>query len=439
MLKPIEPKKSDPSSTLAKMLFDRLREEEKIKHELFDKQELFVDSTSRYSAFVAGIGSGKTYAGCVRSLKASLGYVGDSKIKTPNLGVITAPTYPMLRDGPLRTFTEVAGDHIDKVNKADMIITMKNGSEILLRTVDNPDRLRGPNVSWWYGDEAAMYRSDTWRIMVGRLRQFGSIGYAWLTTTPRGRNWVYQLFGKERENYELVRAASKDNIYLDPEIVKTWEQDYSGDFARQELLGEFVAHQGLVYDEFSQDSHVFSYVPDNIVYTTCGVDWGYANPGVMVVGGVDNDGRVWVLSERYKKQMRIEEWVDIALDLQDTYEISQFVCDPSEPSYIQQLNRAGIKASKANNSVLPGIQAVKNRLANYAPTSVGDLPRLVFHRSCSNLISELETYEWRENREGLQDQPVKAYDHAMDALRYMIMEIDNPKRKKLKSKVVRYA
>ena len=59
---------------------------------------------------------------------------------------------------------------------------------------DNPERLRGPNISWWHGDESALYEVSVWRIMIGRLRQYGRLGYAWLTTTPKGRNWIYQEF-----------------------------------------------------------------------------------------------------------------------------------------------------------------------------------------------------------------------------------------------------
>jgi PBSX family phage terminase large subunit len=427
------------ASDIAARLFANLRNDADVSIELYQQQQAFVGTDSPYAAFVAGIGSGKTYAGCTRALRAGLGHIGDVSITTPNLGIITAPTYPMLRDVTARTFLDIADAHIDAYNRGDMTIRLRNGSEILMRTAEHPDRLRGFNASWWYGDEAALYRPDVWRIMVGRLRQFGQRGYAWLTTTPRGRDWIYKLFGTGQDGYEIIRAASRDNIYLDDAIIEAWQGEYSGDFARQELLGEFIAHQGLVYEEFSQDHHVVSDGPQGFRDVICGVDWGYANPGVMIVAGMDGDGRLWILTERYQRQQRIEEWASVAVDLRDTYGVSQFVCDPSEPDYIRTLQQAGVKAAPANNTVMTGIQAVKHRLATVTPTAWGDLPRLVIGRSCVNLISEFEQYQWRENRDGMQDQPVKANDHAMDALRYLVMAVDAPRRQKLTARTIRYA
>jgi PBSX family phage terminase large subunit len=427
------------ASTIAARLFANLLQPDDVQIDLYPQQQAFVGTDSPYTAFVAGIGSGKTYAGCYRALRAAQGVIGTRRITTPNLGIITAPTYPMLRDVTARTFLDIADAHIDAFNRSDMTIRLRNGSEILMRTAEHPDRLRGFNASWWYGDEAALYRQDVWRVMVGRLRQYGQRGYAWLTTTPRGRDWLYQLFGTGKDGYEIIRAASRDNIYLDPDIVQAWQSEYSGDFARQELLGEFIAHQGLVYEEFSQDRHVVTDRPNGFREVVCGVDWGYANPGVMLVAGMDGDGRLYVLTERYQRQMRIEEWANVALDLRDDYGVSQFVCDPSEPDYIRALQQVGVKATAANNTVMTGIQAVKHRLATETPTAAGDLARLVMHRSCANLISEFEQYQWRENRDGMQDAPVKANDHAMDALRYLVMAIDTPRRQKLTARTIRYA
>lgn len=432
-------KKSVTASDIALQLFQNLKQQDDVDIELYNQQRDFVDTDTPYTAFVAGIGSGKTYAGCVRALNASLGKLGSRTIQTPNLGVITAPTYPMLRDATLRTFQEVAQPYIKSLNRSGMVITMNNGSEILLRTADNPDRLRGPNVSWWYGDEAAMYGNDVWRIMIGRLRQFGQRGYAWLTTTPRGRNWIYQLFVNDDDRYELIRAASSDNVYLARDIIEAWQGEFSGDFARQELLGEFIAHRGLVYEEFSHDRHVVTEMPPSFHYVVCGVDWGYANPGVMIVAGMDGDGRLWLLTERYQRQQRIEEWAEVALELRATYGVDEFVCDPSEPDYIRTLQEAGVNAHKANNTVMTGIQAVKHRLATYGETSRGTLPRLVISRSCVNLISEFEQYQWRENRDGMHDAPVKTNDHAMDAMRYLVMALDAPQRKRLTARTVNYA
>jgi PBSX family phage terminase large subunit len=407
---------------------------------VYDKQEEFVMTAAHHAAFIAGIGSGKSFAGAVRALRAALGWVGTARIKTPNLGVITAPTYDMLRDATLRTFREIAEKQVKDINKNEMLITLHNGSEVIFRSTQHPDRLRGPSISWWWGDEAALYTPDVRKIMVGRLRQFGALGYDWVTTTPRGRNWVYQTFvqdvpAKLAEDYLVVRARSRENVFMQPDVIEMWESEYVGDFARQELEGEFVAFEGLVYNEFSSDLHVVNQPADRYPRVVAGVDWGFANPGVMLVCGVDSDGRMTVVDEVYRRQTRIEEWAEIGRQMRRRWNISQFYCDPASPDNIRVLREAGLPAEEANNTVQTGIQRVKARLARQAD----GMPRLLISRSAVNLMAEFGSYQWATNRHGMRDEPVKAKDHAMDALRYAVMGVDEPKARKVEAKAQRYA
>jgi PBSX family phage terminase large subunit len=398
---------------------------------LTEKQAEFVFAEANHAAFIGGIGSGKSFAGAERALRAAYGRVGEGVITTPNLGVITAPTYPMLEDATLRVFNEIAEPYIASFNISKMRMTMKNGSEILFRSTEKPDRLRGPSISWWFGDEAAMYDAKVRRVMLGRLRQFGQAGYEWLATTPRGRNWLYSAFvTNAKENYLLVRSSSAENTFLDRSIIEMWESEYTGDFAAQELGGEFVAFEGLIYAMFDRSRHVTTRTPGAFANVVAGVDWGFANPGVIVVVGIDGEGVGQVVAERYQRQTRIEEWVTVAQQMRAEWGIKTMYCDPASPDNIKKFVEGGLPAQAADNTVLTGIQAVQNRFAT---------GRLLVASSCANVINEAEQYAWMENKAGVRDQPVKANDHAMDALRYAIMGIDHKRLKTLKSEVVRYA
>jgi phage terminase large subunit-like protein len=183
----------------------------------------FFGCEDRFSAFVAGIGSGKSFAGAVKGLHHAA--------RRKCLGVVTAPTYGMLQDATLRMYLDLAGDALVKLNRSTMTATLTNGSELLFRSTDSPDRLRGPSISWWHGDEAALYDRDVWPIMIGRLREGGRAGHAWVTTTPKGRNWLYERQGE----MTLFRAHTADNPYLDSGFVASLAATYTGLFARQEL------------------------------------------------------------------------------------------------------------------------------------------------------------------------------------------------------------
>lgn len=402
---------------------------------LYRTQYAFAASTAQFSLLLGGIGSGKSIAGAARALLAADEVRGRSRIMEmhiPNTGMVTAPTYNILRDATIPAFREVAEGSIAHMTSTPPInAVLINGSVIYFRSAAQPELLRGPSISWWWGDEAALYSRDVWRIMIGRLRQRGKLGYAWLTTTPKGRNWLYQEFVQQaRALYAVYRTATGDNPFIDAAYHDMLKESYSGDFARQELDGDFVAFEGLVYSEFDRMAHVRTPNPSpaqwggdkgrGFARVVAGVDWGYANPGVIVVYGVDSDGRLWGLHEEYARRRRIEEWAALAAQLQAQYGIETFFCDPSEPDFIAQFQQAGCYAVAANNDVLPGIQAVKNRLVVQ-----GDgLPRLILSPEFVHTAAEFEQYQWLGSRDGLRDVPRKVHDHALDATRYACMGVE---------------
>jgi phage terminase large subunit-like protein len=388
---------------------------------LWSKQADFVLHPARSLLFRGGIGSGKTFCGAVRALGATQGYIGGQPvIQTPNWGMVTAPTYSMLEDGPIQTFMALAGDFIEDYNDSKKRARMRNGSVVLFRSTEHIDRRRGSNLSWWWGDEAAMYRPGVWKTMIGRLREGGKRGWRWLTTTPKGRDWLWQKFeGAPGKESAMVTAASWENPFLEEDVIRDWMLEYGNtDFALQELWGQFIAHQGLIYSMFRDDVHVTTQVQGYYPTVEAGVDWGFRNPGVILVGGVTNDGGVDIVHEEYKRQRDIDEWVRVAVDLRERYGIGRFWCDPSRPDYLEAFNAAGLGAVAADNSLMPGINTVKR----YLGRRVGGLR---IHESAVWLIKELrDLYQWQKERgDMVPEKPVKAHDHAADALRYLLVGV----------------
>ena len=87
--------------------------------------------------------------------------------------------------------------------------------------------------------------------------------------------------------------------------------------------------------------------------------------------------------------------------------------DPSASSLITSARKNGINVLKADNDVISGIRHVHALLA------AGHL--LINKDRCKNLIAELGLYIWNEKRSEIgKEEPVKANDHACDALRYIV-------------------
>jgi phage terminase large subunit len=370
------------------------------KHiELYDTQHRFFMCDDRFAAFIGGVGSGKTFAGAVDALV---------RAKEPNtLGLVVAPTYPMLKDATVRTFADVAGGAIESHNKSDMTTRIRGGGEILFRSADNPDRLRGPNLHWAWLDEAAMCRPGTFEIIIGRLRAGDKAGPLRITTTPKGRNWLWQ----RRDDITIFKASSHDNPYIDAEFARSLDRNYTGEFARQEIYGEFAHLEGLVYPQFDRDVHVLERNPLEFVRWALAIDEGYTNPAVVLLVGYDNDDRMHVLREFYERGKLQSEVVDIAS--QWFAEFNCFTCavDASAAGLIADLRNAGVGAMPQKGRVLDGISAIQSRLKVQ-----GDgRPRLTLDPSCENGINEFESHLWKSNK----DEPVKENDHWLDAIRYL--------------------
>ena len=92
----------------------------------------------------------------------------------------------MLMDSTLATFLELTrtGGVLADFSKSEMVARLVNGTQILFRSADDPNRLRGINLGWFFMDEAAVLdANETWLILLARLRE--TPGRAWLCTTPR--------------------------------------------------------------------------------------------------------------------------------------------------------------------------------------------------------------------------------------------------------------
>src|SRR5437764_8997922 len=103
-----------------------------IEYGQLPSQKRFHDSRSRFKGFSGPVGSGKSQALCHEAIRLS--YLNPGRV-----GLIGAPTYPMLRDATLATFTallvsnEIAYEYL----KAESVLVMKDtGSRILFRSVD---------------------------------------------------------------------------------------------------------------------------------------------------------------------------------------------------------------------------------------------------------------------------------------------------------------
>jgi len=119
-----------------------------------------------------------------------------------------------------------------EINKSELRVTLGNGAEVLFRSVDDPERARGPNLSGAWLDEASLMDAEAYSIIIACLREGGEQGWLSATFTPKGKgHWTYDVFGSQRPNSALFTARTVDNPFLPATFAETLRAQYPSQFA----------------------------------------------------------------------------------------------------------------------------------------------------------------------------------------------------------------
>lgn len=91
------------------------------------------------------------------------------------------------------------------------------------------------------------------------------------------------------------------------------------------------------------------------------------------------------------------------------------IVDPSAASFITKLRERRYRVIKADNDVLNGIRETQTAMNSC---------EIKFTPGLTNLFKEFASYVWddKASQKG-EDKVVKAHDHAMDAMRYFVMQV----------------
>jgi phage terminase large subunit len=196
--------------------------------------------------------------------------------------------------------------------------------------------------------------------------------------------------------------------------------------ARQELEGEELVMEDLVYPVWDTRRHVVprsKWPKQEFRHVIAGVDFGFAVPSAVVVVGIDDDGRHYVLDEFYRKGMSQQGLADACWDLKRKHKVEWFVCDSADPNWIRFLKMAhlpALAAKKRVGTVTDPSSGIGLVYALMAGRMADGTNKLYVDPRCVNLRRELDNYvrDDAPERRDPGERPRKLNDHAADALRY---------------------
>lgn len=254
----------------------------------------------------------------------------DKAINQDGICMWVAPTIPTARGhwDALVKFVRNSGLEkagYAKINQTAKDIKFIDGGYISVRSAVEPDNLRGASLDLLVLDEAAFYRNGSyvwWSVCFPMVTATG--GKVLFTTTPNGRNWVYDLFkmGQNEDNpyYKSWNVPSVASPYQDEALLAETKRHMPSLQWREEFEAEFLADGGGVFAEVERAAVVpIQYDPitdADLERYVAGIDIGYRGD-YTVFTVIDTLTRQQVFIERFtnigtiRTMKRIIELLDL--------------------------------------------------------------------------------------------------------------------------------
>ena len=224
-------------------------------------QNIFLNGlNTKFRAYVGGLGSGKTFVGCLDLINFAGRHPG-------TVQGYFGPTYPSIRDIFYPTFEEAAellGFRVD-IKETNKEVHLYRGRKyygtIICRSMDNPGAIIGFKIARALVDEIDTLpkakAENAWRKIIARMRLKidGVENGIGVTTTPEGFLFVYEHFANEpKASYSMVQASTYENEeYLPPDYIDSLIETYPQELIDAYLRGLFVnLTSGTVYYSYDR-------------------------------------------------------------------------------------------------------------------------------------------------------------------------------------------
>lgn len=366
-----------------------------------------------YKVIQGGMSAGKTFA--IMTL-----LIGYAESYPDSLVSVVGMSYPHLSTGAIRDFEKILKESgrwgLGTWNATSHIYRFPNGSVIEFLSVDKMSA-RGPRRDVLFVNEANGITFEVFSQLADRTRDFCVIDY-----NPSSKFWAHQKLveGRKVDTAFLV-LTYKDNEALSEreraniESHKPKESEEPSNWWVVYGLGQIGSLEGNIYSGWEESLSAVN-ITKHGQLVRYGLDFGFSNDESAMVAVYElPDGKIGVVERVYQKELLGSQYAPLFQKLKIDPNIL-IVADAARPEIIAEIRAVGyriIGADKSAGSVLRGIDRVAQKQVVY---------------SGANLKREYLSYAWRTKRSGeTLDEPQDGNDHLMDALRYAIDDLGQPK------------
>lgn len=381
---------------------------------------------------LAGRGGGKTLIGA---------HAVREELLIPNsTWWVMGPTYKVMHDSTFPTLVGLINpDWVAKWDPEHTEIILKNGSKVAFRSLEDPERARGPHgVSGGWFDEAAQCPERAVDVFEPTLIKANGIIIA--TTTVLGYDWTYAKIEQKAHverapGYWFTRYWTEENPWFkaNPTAMRRIEQakkSMSPEFYAQEYQADRRNAEGLIYNyelierqTLLNDGEVRKLIPE----------WPAISPGRQVLVGLDSgvdhpfgavkvvvtEHGLVVVGEYLERGRAISQHLDPIvrdLGLYGRGDI-RWAANKNEANLRLEFGLKGVGVMPAENKHEIGIQRVQSWLYT---------KKLFFAYTVPRTIEQMRAYRMADNSKpsGEKKEKEKVFklkDELPDAIRYAIM------------------
>lgn len=376
-------------------------------------EDFLFDWRCKTQLLVGGYGSSKSYHVALKILLKLL--------EEKRTALVVREVYDTHRDSTFSLFTEIIEDlglsGKIKTSSSPMTVRFPNGSKIIFRGMDKPEKLKSiNNISLIWLEECSEIKYAGFKELLGRLRHPTLDLFIILSTNPVSKdNWVYKHFFKnelkdhfvldDEELYKLRtiivnktyyhHSTADDNLFLPESYIEQLDEmaQYDPDLHRIARKGRFGINGVLVLPQFLVRSHEqvlkeIQEIRDPI--KRVGMDFGFEDSYNAVIRMVVDHEKKWlyIYWEYYKNKMTDDETVEALKEFKETRE--RIYADSAEPKTIAYFKKQGFNmkgAKKFNGSRLANTKKVKR------------FKKIICSDACKNVVRELQHLTYKENKD----------------------------------------
>lgn len=312
---------------------------------------------------------------------------------------ICRKTLPSLKRSVLRDFLNITKQIKIPIqaNKTDLTFTITNGkntSLIEFFSVNDEERIRGSKRHILFINEANEITREEWVQLNMRTTLFSILDY---NPSFSDDFWICEV--NRREDCKHFITTYKDNPFLEPKVIREIENLKYTNQSLWEIygLGLQAQAEGLVFPKIT----LVDAFPDYAKKVCLSADYGFTNdPTAIVMCGV-YENKLFVHQIEYATYLLTKDIINILRPYRQYTLISEI-----DNRLIAELKQAGFNVEKVKkNDVMTGISKMQQM-------------EICITRQSTDVIKEFKNYTFVNKDGRFINQPIDAFNHSIDAIRY---------------------